>query len=203
MSKENENILVEVRKAYRLLYDYQDKVLDLISFIGGSVGYDYHGGYSNFSNLTPRLGKGSLGLLAWDWLNMYYYEFHFKSKMIENDRVCFSVFVLNDTGYFKAYKELKITKDDVDNYDDINNSESKLIFVVGKNLWEEWGVRWQDEEFILNKSGKKGSDDKIMVFKSYSLADFFNQDDAIKNIKDFEQYCLSYGIPFEYKEKIV
>jgi hypothetical protein len=41
---------------------------------------------------------------------MYYYEFHFKSKMIENDRVCFLYLAPGSTGYFKAYKERKLQK---------------------------------------------------------------------------------------------
>ena len=69
---ENNNLnqsLIEVRKAYRILFDYQSRILDLISYIAGKTQFNYNGGYSKFSNSGPRDGKGKLNFWAWDWLN--------------------------------------------------------------------------------------------------------------------------------------
>jgi len=77
MSQEISKTLLEVRKSYRLIYDFQSKILDLISFIGGSYMKTYNGGWCKFSEPTPRdkygHSKESLNQWAWDWLSMYYY----------------------------------------------------------------------------------------------------------------------------------
>jgi hypothetical protein len=201
MQNNNENTLLEVRKAYRLLFDYQARVLDLISFISGSFGFDYNGGYPKFSNSGPNNGRGNLGLWAWDWLNMYYYEFNFQPKVVDKDKLYFSIFILNDTGFFQANKKSKIAKTAVDAFDSPENSGTKLIFAVGKNTWNGWGANWDNEEFILQNEGHKGLDDKKMVFKSYPLSKFFNEDDTIIMLKDFENYCDKFNITFKYQEK--
>jgi len=191
------NTLVEVRKAYRLLFEYQTRILDLISFIGGSFNYDYNGGYPKFSNGSPNNGKGKLTQWAWDWLSMYFYEFNFVTK----DKTAFAVFIVNDTGFYQKRKDTKVSKTKVSGFDEVENSKTKLIFVVGKNIWNGWGVNWDDDNFILDKEGQKIADDKIMLFKSYLLDDFFDEENAITNLKDFESYCKSYGVNFKYKEK--
>ena len=84
MQKEVESAFTEVRKAYRLLADYQRKVLDLVDFIGSSFGRTYSGGYPKYGNPSPRNGRGSLDYWSWDWLNLYFYEFHFGTEKIDN-----------------------------------------------------------------------------------------------------------------------
>lgn len=203
MHNNSDNILVEVRKAYRLLFDYQSRVLDLINFIGGSFRFDYNGGFPKFSNSGPNNGRGNLGLWAWDWLNMYYYEFNFRQRVVGSDKISFSIFLLNDTGFYQANKIKPISKLAVDEFEISENSKSKLIFVVGKNMWEGWGVNWDNEEFILQNEGKKGSEDKLMIFKSYHLTRFFKEEDAIVVLKDFESFCSNFKIDFKYHEKSI
>lgn len=199
MQQNPNNVLIEVRKAYRLLFEYQTRVLDLIAFIGSSFKYDYNGGYSKFSNSGPKNGQGKLSQWAWDWLNMYFYEFNFVTK----NKIAFAVFLVNDTGFFQKRNESKIFKTKVSGYDTVENSKTKLIFVVGKNTWDGWGVNWDDDHFILDNEGQKIADDKIMLFKSYLLEDFFDEDNAVSNLKDFENYCKSFGVDFKYQEKTV
>lgn len=84
-NNELDKSLVEVRKAYRILFDYQTRILDLVKYIGQKTQFSYSGGYSKFSNSGPNNGRGSLDLWAWDWLNFYFYEFNFGSLDIKND----------------------------------------------------------------------------------------------------------------------
>ncbi len=199
MPENNNSTLLEVRKAYRLLFEYQTRILDLIGFIGGSFGYDYNGGYSKFSNGSPNNGRGKLSQWAWDWLSMYFYEFNFGKK----NKITFALFLVNDTGFFQKAKVNKISRTKVSAFDAVENSKTKLIFVVGKNTWDGWGVNWDDNSFILDKEGQKISDDEVMLFKSYLLDDFFDEENTIENLKDFENYCEIYGVNFKYKEKTV
>lgn len=201
MSKETRETLFEVRKAYRFLYQYQRKILDLVSYIGSSYGLNYNGGFTKFSNSAPRNGWGNLNNWAWDWLSMYYHEFNFQKIKKDVDSYTFSVFLVNDSGYFVANSKEKISKTKVSAFEDVEDSETNLIFVIGKNYWEGWGYNWDQPEFILEKEGKKSkAENQIMIFKSYDLEDFENEEKALLKLKDFENYCLENGLNFKVKE---
>jgi hypothetical protein len=194
--------LLDVRKSYRFLYQYQKRILDLISFIGGKYNRQYSGGWPKFSNPAPRNGGGSLDCWAWDWLNMYFYEFNFRWEKQENDIIYFSVFLVNDTGYFHANNENNSIKGtNISKFTDVEKSESKLIFVVGKNLWDGWGYNWDEPGFILEKEGEKIKDNGIMIFKHYDLENFETEDKANDCLKDFESYCWGKGVEFKVIEK--
>lgn len=201
--------LLEVRKAYRLLFEYQTRILDLMRFISGSFNFDYKGGYPKFSNSGPNNGKGKLTCSAWDWLNMYCYTFKFETKKEKQGEINFSIFLVNDTGYYEKVKEneekneKKISKTKVSAFENSESSETKLIFVVGKNSWEGWGKNWDKNELYLNEEGQFKSVKGITVFKSYSLEDFFDEDSAIERLRDFEEYCGIHGVDFKYKEKTI
>jgi hypothetical protein len=107
MLEDNNDILLEIRKSYCLLFQYQARILDLIGFIGDSFECKYEGGYPRFSNSAPNKGKGRLDNWAWDWLNMYYYEFNFTRK---SAKITFSVFLLNDTGFYETKEKFKEKK---------------------------------------------------------------------------------------------
>lgn len=200
-----EKITLEARKAYRFLFQYQQRILDLMSFIGGSLGLNYSGGWPKFSNPAPRSGGGNLNNWAWDWLNMYFYEFHFESK---GANVKFSAFIVNDTGFYDALvfgDRTLVPKNrlDMDKYETIEKSETKLILVAAKNIWpsSQWG-EWQSQEF-LNKDLIHKQDDGIMISKIYSLGSFATQDDAIQSLNDFCQYCHNSEIPISIQDTIV
>jgi hypothetical protein len=53
-----------------------------MKYIGKKFNIPYAGGYSKFSDSSPKDGKGSLGSCAWDRLNLYFYEFHFSTKTL-------------------------------------------------------------------------------------------------------------------------
>lgn len=202
MQKSINNITLEVRKAYRFLFEYQKRIIDLVSFIEGKFGLKYAGGYPKFSNAAPRNGGGKLENWAWDWLNMYFYEFHFQDLKIGTDKIFFSVFIVNDTGFYKALQNREIERTNTDDFDSVEDSETKLIFVAAKNRWkpEEWGD-WQSQEFLFTEELIKGSNDKITLSRIYSLESFLSEDNAIKSLYSFSELCNANGIPLNVKEK--
>lgn len=197
--------LSEVRKAYRLVFDFQSKVLGIIDFIGNSYGRNYAGGYPKFCRVSPGIGKGKLDLWGWDWLNMYFYEFHFGKETVDNQDLFFSVFLVADTGYYEALKkDATITKIDSYSFKESEESQTKLIFVVGQNKWQSEGVfddNWNNLQFILQPEGVEGDEERKMIFKSYNLSQFSEQEKAIQVLKNFEDFCLKNRINFKYKER--
>lgn len=200
MQPQIKHTLVEVRKAYRFLFEYQKRILDLIRFIGRKYGFSYSGGFPKYSNPTPRRGRGSLSNWSWDWLNFYFYEFNFVPKIEKSDMVYFSVFAVNDTGFFDARNEREANKLITSTYNSVDESESRLIFVAGRNLWLGWGVNWDEPEFISQPYGKKtGENNGLMIFKHYPIDDFENEDKTIICLRDFEKFCFENEIKINIK----
>ncbi|OCA75435.1 hypothetical protein [Chryseobacterium arthrosphaerae] len=190
----NEN-LTEVRKAYRLIYDYQKRILDLINFIRSKYDFIYLGGFSKFSNVSPRNGSGNLTFWSWDWLNLYFYEFHFHKKIINKDEIRFSIFLISDSGYFDKKKDNSIQKTNPDLFLEPEASKSKLIFVIGKNTWELFNTdNWNNTDFTTGTYGHKEDEKGIMLFKSYDLDKFIDENTAKQTLIDFQSYCINYDI---------
>lgn len=125
--------LLNVRKAYRLLHDYQRAALDAASYIGNRLGLSYQGGYPRFTACSPRDGKGWLGASAWDWLNLYYYEFHFRKQETEERSVNLSILLFSDTAYY-LNQSVAPARDDPATYPAAEQSETKVGFL----FYRQW-----------------------------------------------------------------
>ncbi|WP_224995948.1 hypothetical protein [Cesiribacter sp. SM1] len=194
------DFLQDVRASYRLLYQYQRRVLDLARFIGDYYGCKYNGGYPKFSQNTPRRGKGNLENWAWDWLNLYFYEFNFEKPQVGVDAISFAVYIQSDTGYYDAKNigdhSFKLSEDA---FAPVNISATRLLLVVGKNIWKnndllhEANLKSTQKEGIIEVDGKQAS----TYFKAYDLQQFFNEESSRKALADFSKSCSTHGIPFE------
>ena len=194
--------LIEVRKAYRLIFDFQSRILDLISYIKGKMNFDYSGGFVKYSNQSPRNGSGGLKQWSWDWLNFYFYEFHFKQKIINSDKINFSIFIICDTGYFETKKDNSISKLEIGKYKNPEDSNTKLIFVAGKNVWSYFSdSNWNNSDFTLKESDVRVDDKGVMIFKSYNLERFADEVSANEVLKDFIDFANFNSIPLEILER--
>lgn len=211
MSLENE--LLQVRKAYRLLYDYQSRILDLVSFCGSRMGFKYLGGYPKFSDASPRKGKGTLDSWSWDWLNMYFYQFKFEEQVFFNDndknevieyKLQLSIFIVSDDGYFNEKSKAK-SRLDIENFASVESSKTKIIFLIGKNGWKTlWDSGdWSSREFICGETNLKDDKDTIMFKQVYSLNDFINEQTTMATLKRFQEECKNNNIILNiYKSKL-
>lgn len=146
-----ESALLDVRKAYRLLHDYQRMALDAVNFIGKQFGLIYEGGYPRFSEASPRAGKGKLEKRAWDWLNMMFYEFHFY-RVFGNEWVGFSILLISDTGYC-CVEDDQGDPTNTSSFQPSERAATKVGFVMTANDWPE-GDLWS-EKFLNNKAAMK------------------------------------------------
>jgi hypothetical protein len=131
---EIDEALLDVRRAYRLLHDFQRAALDAAKYVGKRVGFTYQGGYPLFSNVSPQRGRGSLENWSWDWLNLVCYDFHFNNGTDENH---FNLLIrlFSDTGYFMS-DQATAAKTDVTSFAAPEASETKVAFILyGKEKW--------------------------------------------------------------------
>ena len=206
-SKSLEQLLIDVRSSYRLLYQFQKRILDIVDYSNKFYGRQFHGGWSKFSNATPKAKKVSLGMWSWDWLNLYLYNFTSDYLTVDKNEYHFSIFLVSDTGYFvtmnqELLKDQEATqrkgkfnhsqKTEVEKFANVEISESKLIFVAGKNLWEYHEVfsdNFNNPELILEPQGKYENENGKMIFKSYNISQFLNEAAIKQNLNDFKKYC--------------
>lgn len=194
------NTLLDVRKAYRLLFEYQDRVKNLIAFIGGHYDFEFNEGYPVFSDHLKNGTRVSLDHWAWDWLGMYFYHFKFAKK---ND-LTFSIFILNDSGYYDASKQNENTpnKLNTETFTPVDKAETKLFFVIGKKMWRQetelrdWEkILFQKNNIFISENGGK------FIFKEYTLEHFIDEGSAISSLRDFQQFCQENEIFIQFKEK--
>jgi hypothetical protein len=187
-------VFLDVRNSYRLLYLYQRRVMDVIKFIGDQLSLRYAGGWSWFSDSSPKDGKGSLNHWAWDWLNMYMYEFNFNDLKVDSNVIKFSLVVISDTGYFDADCE---DPKNIGSFAPAETSSTQLLFLAGKNAW------WPDfEDFDQNQTYRTNAEPLIrktetgaLIAISFDLINFIDAERSVKAIKEFVDFCQSNGIP--------
>ena len=100
---------------------------------------------------------------------MYFHEFNFGSKKIDNNtKIYFSVFILNDDGYFQACQkeQRNVGRVNPSKFEKPESSNSKLIFVendkTALELIDEYGpehfiICTKNEDFYINNIGNAGS----------------------------------------------
>ncbi len=135
-----ESAFVEVRKAYRFLYKYQKRILDLCAYISDFFGLKEmkNEQQSLFSDTANK--NSSFSSWAWDWMPMYHYAF-----WVANEEYEMCLRIASDTGYYQ--------RNDIDVSEYYNNaglelkefipekdSETVLTFYLYKGNW------WEKEE---------------------------------------------------------
>lgn len=184
-----EDVLVDVRKAYRLLHDYQRLVLDSMKYIASQLGMHYNGGWPKFSGITPCGNNKDLDKWAWDWLNMLWWEFHFMSRPRENNpylRIC----LLSDTGSFES-ESGRVDSTRTDTFDNVKASKSKLLFIADKHS-EESNWKFPDywdgtvlRELTHNNPAKYHDEKKIIFTACYDVSRLCNTESVDAMLRDF------------------
>ena len=201
--------LCDVRKAHRLIYAYQSKMLDLTYFIKSKLGFPEYGGNKLFGNLIEkkRDAYGNLKIwkdtCAWDFLYSYVFEYYFDNIITKNCEIAMSVFQVSDTGYFD--KDNQDSQIDLATFASEEVSISKLLFVVEKkNKKNEsaWDDDWIEKEVDNNHKRMCASHTKdclnqkgnIQIFHSFPLDRFLDEDSTIEALNEFIEYCNNKGI---------
>ena len=201
MNKEEfKQTLVEVRRAYRLLYLYQRRTLDLIDFIGNEMSFTFNGGHSKFSNASGTKSNVKLNKWAWDWLQLYCYDFNFGRIININDTNIYLHIVLqSDSGFFESGAQDKL---DISKFKDAEESSTKIYFVIGQEVTGCPISNILMEQFKANSVTNKVevSENKKWLSKSYSLEEFLNKEAALNVINNFKLFCSSEKVELKVKQ---
>lgn len=126
-------MMIDVRKAHRLIYQFQDRMLQLMKLIANTYDLSHPAGRKRFSNPVSIMRRGSdypeanlkvYDKWAWDMLYTYEFEYYFGKSIRNNLAGCLSIFQIADNGYYLAdgcFREQEQTDDH------ISKKEIKII----------------------------------------------------------------------------
>lgn len=183
-------MLIDVRRSYRFLYLFQQRILDLVKFIGNYYQFPYYGGWSHFSN-TIRKGKGKLENWAWDWLPMYDYDFVFstpiKLKEEDSDTLIFSVLLQCDTGYFDLNKPSSEQRTQIQTFIPPAQSNTFLHIVLREN---KRSIQDYKNTQVKSNSREKFYDDStgLIIGYKFPLVNFLDESSTRTQLKIFADY---------------
>ena len=210
MSKEIDNIFVDVRNAFRLLNRYQKRILQIVSYVREQTPYTDMWGSRNwyFDEIGKRrnspdseYAKLSVrkDMWGWDFLYGYIFEYYFGRQRIDKKNAEMSIFQISDDGYFISSQEKKHMTD-IASFTPSEQSHSYLIFNLSVfptkacNLWLR-DPSFPDDEWddFLTKFLSSSSDTKITrndkgevtILKKYEMQRFSSQQSADEVIRDF------------------
>lgn len=205
MTKELDNIFVDVRNAFRLLNRYQKRILHAVTYIREQTGifhetqgakwFSHSLQESKNKQLDIYLNRIRKDMWGWDFLDGYMYEYFLGKENIEEKEVCMSVFQVSDDGYFISEKENK-SETDVSSFKSAEQSHSYLILdlqIDSEYLFDNNYPEEKPDVFIrkflssteltkitLNKKNEAGC-----ILRKYEMQRFASQELADKVIRDF------------------
>ena len=203
---EIERALVDVRRAYRLLHDYQRAALDAVNYLGAQLGLTYKGGWPKFSDCAPKGGKGSLDCWAWDWLNLVFYDFVFACTAAGED-FTLSVSLVSDTGYYLR-RDPAAEKTDISAFAPAEASATKVGFLLHREWKDEYNRFKEDpEEFcrFFANDGELPEDLRAagLVGRSADFSRLADEESADALITELVHWAAEHGYPLARIRKTV
>lgn len=208
MEKVNElkRALCDVRKAHRLIYLYQARMLDLMRFISAKLDFGgrLQGGTKYYSNDIWKPKKDSYlnmpdGMWAWDFLYSYVFEYYLGEMEMDNGaNIAISIIQYSDTGFFEKTGN---SRRDIDSFATEEESGSKLLFIIEmvpkKKRWV-----WDIEDIVNNKEFASMSHTKTVLQKkgcvqglySFPIERFIDEKSTLEALQEFVDFCKESNI---------
>lgn len=212
-----ENILSNVRKAHRLVFEYQKRMLDLMQLVRNQYDFKSLAGKKHFSkplHNTEKFSKDNKDanidifekIWAWDFIYSYEMEYYFGEKTKNGLKCSMSIFQITDNGFylkdgFEKEHERIVPGDlklKTEKFWDAEKSSSYLIFVA--EVYNENTERtfFPDvRKYIIELYGKdndlkvKKSKECTLVAKRYHISHFYNKESSKKWLDDFAETIKS------------
>lgn len=205
--KEVNDALVDVRKAHRLIYQYQKRVIDIIYYIRERYTMPQFAGVRRFcSTINYKQGlkdeydvkmlRLERDMWGWDFLYSYLFEFYLGAKKFSNKEISLSIIEASDSGFYQS-KQTNKHQTNISSFTDVDESETCLIFVFESITSKKKKYVW-DLDNAINKilEGQNEliistKEDNYFIAKKYNLVDFVDQFSTDKVIHEFSKLVES------------
>jgi hypothetical protein len=191
------DVLLNVRKAYRLLHDYQCMVRDAVRYISAQLDIPENAGWPQFAG-DAIAGYRYLKQPSWDWLPMMGYEFHF----VKPDGAGFlslSFFIISDTGFIQGDDS---DKEKLSGFAKADESSTKFAFILYKIHHQPF--RFMEDKIQMRNFIENGSlpaELKDAVGKCYDISCLTSEAEANKVVNDILTKANEKHWPLEHKRR--
>ena len=202
------NALQDVRRAHRILYAYQRRMLDLAHFIKCQLKMPDFRGFKHFSRpISKNSGYLTIrhDMWAWDYLYSYLFEYYLGEKEADDKQHNYKLSLIqySDTGYFDKDGQRRCR---ISEFGSEDESGSKLLFFLeykpkdSKWVWKdgsymerivldkEFGSKKHTKTFRSTATGVK------QILYSFPLERFINMEATLEVLREFRSYCKEQGI---------
>lgn len=137
-------------------------------------------------------------MYAWDWLNMYFYEFKMIPKKVNEKEVYFSIFLQSDSRLFTTNQP-----DNLSTFDSPEDSFTRLVFAVSnKELVYEDIYDDKDIGPEVNKYQVRINEGNIVILVIIDIQEFINEEAAIKQLENINGFCKKNKIEIQDETNI-
>lgn len=195
---ELKDALCDVRKAHRIIYAYQRRMMDIAHFIQHKLNFPTCECYKKFSNMPSK--RIYPETWAWDFLYTYLMEYHLGERKTADKKYALSIIQYSDTGYFEGNAE---TQKALAKFASEEESGTKLMFFIEATPAQDeriWGNKLNEVIMSQYHASKEHTQDsfreKNSVFGVYSIPaeNLINEELTLKVLKEFCQFCNDEGI---------
>lgn len=199
--KSIESLLVDVRKSYRFIYEYQRRVMDLITFIGGYWDFVYEKGEPVFCRPPSHKKINPSVNWAWDFLLFYNYNFVYTSKDLGSwKNLKLMLNIVSDNGFYET--DSNASRLNINSFEASEVSKTELHIIL-----KSTGVEWFDyqskqysakngDDTYVNKDEKSST---IIIGQKFNLTQLTNEGDVLRSLNMFEELCFAHQIYLERK----
>jgi hypothetical protein len=178
--------LVDVRKAYRLLYLYQRSVLCLTEEIAGALGFEFFCWQPYFDRPSTRK-KSPSEKWVWDMLPMYKAWFLFSQEASDPNKPkngeCFlEISLLSDNGYPENADNEPNPLEFEKTVADSDTCIKLAVFQAVEDLDHDWCYFWKEYEY----SAFPSIGIETVADKEYRLAELSDQESLNSVLKNFQ-----------------
>lgn len=184
----------EVRKAHRLIYEYQQRMKDLCWFIRVKLGFNENWGYKRFSEVTNNDKKIEQNKLSWDWIYTYVYEYFIGYQKVGEEKILgLSIIQVSDTGCYKDGKR----NFNLSNFPSAEESDSRLMFYLTIKPNDAQDMDWRADEIIEQNILKdspqmfvpKNRSELVKITYSVPLYKFSDEESTVQILQSFVKFC--------------
>ena len=189
------DVFLNVRKAYRLLHDYQRMVLDVVRYIREQLSIKDYGVHEKFRSVGGWANK-ALDESSWAWLPMFQGWIRFYGG-----RLSLSLLVISDTGFVNA-TQTSNKGSVVSDFTPAEKSLTKFAFIIHNEA-----TFYKLERFLNDKHQMKafidedGSLPDGFVGKCYNMSDLDSMEKADAVINEIIDLARTKSWSLERKNK--
>lgn len=206
--EEFERALIDVRKSHRLIFKYQERMLDLVYYIRSRLDFPEFIGKKHFSDAIGSKRSSGSGMQriwhdmwAWDFNYSYLYEYYLGVINLGKYDCKLSIIQYSDTGFFDQSNE-EVTPLDIQNYVSENNAISKILFILEAVPKTHKNWKWNTDELIKDKKYASSTHQRdvlsqsnsSLILYSFPLSHFIDENSTNQALNEFCEFCVENGI---------